>query len=105
MLAGRLRASLALTGGVHTPLDAVKAVLAGADAVQMVSALMTGGPAALARVRAGFEEWGDRHGFASIGAMRGAASAARTANPIEYERANYLEVLRAARRAAIVPSH
>src|SRR5262249_54367352 len=40
ILSGRVRASLVATGGVHTALDAVKAVMAGAHAVQMVSALL-----------------------------------------------------------------
>ena len=38
-LAGRVKASLAVTGGVHTALDVVKATMAGAHATQMVSAL------------------------------------------------------------------
>ena len=105
ILSGRVQSSLAVTGGVHTPIDAVKAVLAGADAVQIVSALMTGGPAALTRVRDGFAEWGAAHGYESIAAMRGAASAARCGTPLDYERANYLEILRSARRTAGVSGH
>jgi len=96
ILAGRVRASLAVTGGVHTALDAVKAVLAGADAVQMVSALMTGGPAALTRVRVGFARWADEHHYGSVREMCGAASLAHSANPHEYERANYVRILRGA---------
>jgi dihydroorotate dehydrogenase (fumarate) len=105
ILAGRLRTSLALTGGVHTPLDAVKAVLAGADAVQMVSALMTGGPAALTQVRVGFERWAEEQHYDSIRDMRGAASLARCANPGEYERGNYLTVLRATHRPQPIAGH
>ena len=105
ILSGRVQSSLAVTGGVHTPIDAVKAVLAGADAVQIVSALMTGGPAALTRVRDGFAQWGDANGYESIAAMRGAASAARCGTPLDYERANYLEILRSARRTADVAGH
>ena len=63
---GEVRASLAVTGGVHEPLDAVKAVMAGADAVQMVSALLQKGPDHLRYVRQMFERWGDEHGYASI---------------------------------------
>ena len=44
ILSGRVRASLAATGGIHSPVDAVKAVMAGAHAVQMVSALLQRGP-------------------------------------------------------------
>src|SRR5262249_24315501 len=53
ILSGRVRPSLAATGGVHTALDAVKAVMAGAHAVQMVSALLQSGPGHLRRVREG----------------------------------------------------
>jgi dihydroorotate dehydrogenase (fumarate) len=105
ILAGRVRGSLALTGGVHAPIDAVKAVLAGADAVQMVSALMRGGPAALTRVRVGFEQWADEQGYGSIGDMRGLASMARCENATGYERANYLRVLRTARHLTPETGH
>ncbi|HMF95769.1 MAG TPA: hypothetical protein VKE96_15820 [Vicinamibacterales bacterium] len=105
ILAGRVRSSLALTGGAHTPLDAVKAVLAGADVVQMVSAIMTGGPPALTRVITGFKLWADEQHYASIAEMRGAASLARCRNPLDYERANYLQVMRDARGAQSIAGH
>jgi dihydroorotate dehydrogenase (fumarate) len=105
ILSGQLRASLALTGGVHTPLDAVKAVLAGADAVQMVSALLIGGPSALSAVRSGFERWAGEHRYESVREMRGAANAARSANPLDYERANYLQVLRESHGRRPVSGH
>ncbi len=40
ILSGRIKASLAVTGGIHSALDAVKVVMAGADAVQIVSTLL-----------------------------------------------------------------
>ena len=52
---GSYRGSLAVTGGVHQPIDAVKAIMAGADAVQMVSALLQNGVRHLTVVREGFE--------------------------------------------------
>jgi dihydroorotate dehydrogenase (fumarate) len=96
ILAGRVRASLALSGGVHEPIDAVKAVMAGADGVQLVSALMKGGPRVLTTIRDKFAQWGDDHGFASVHEMRGCASLARGSQPGAIERANYIDVLRAA---------
>src|SRR5262245_39527485 len=45
VLHSRLRCSLAITGGVATPTDGIKAILAGADAVQLVSAILRHGPA------------------------------------------------------------
>src|SRR6185436_12837945 len=69
ILAGQVRASLALTGGVHRPIDAVKAILAGADVVQLVSAILIGGPSALTRIRIGFEQWAADQGCRAIGDM------------------------------------
>ena len=100
ILAGQIRPSLALTGGVHTSIDAVKAVLAGADVVQVVSAILKGGPSALTRIRIGFEQWAADQGCRAVAEMRGSASMARCDNPLNYERANYLEVLRSVRRPA-----
>ena len=94
ILAGRVKASLALTGGVHEPLDAVKAVMAGADVVQIVSALMKDGPSRLVRIREGFAQWADEHGYDSVREMRGAVSLIRCPNPRTFERGNYLRVLR-----------
>jgi dihydroorotate dehydrogenase (fumarate) len=91
----RVRASLAITGGVHEPIDAVKAVLAGADAVQIVSALIANGPERLGQIRRGFEDWADGHGYRSIAEMRGRVSLATCANPAAFERGNYVRLLQA----------
>ena len=77
MLAGRLQLSLSVTGGVHTAHDVLKAIFAGADTVQMVSALLRGGPEHLKSVRAEMERWLDRHGIASLEDVRGCMSLER----------------------------
>jgi dihydroorotate dehydrogenase (fumarate) len=56
-LSGRVRASIGITGGVHTALDVIKATMAGADATQMVSALLRHGPGHLRTVRREIESW------------------------------------------------
>jgi dihydroorotate dehydrogenase (fumarate) len=105
ILAGRLRASLALTGGVQEDTDAVKAIMAGADAVQIVSAIMKHGPGALRRIRAGFEQWGDDHKYASIDQIRGCASLARCPDPDNFERGHYQDILRSGHRPAVRAGH
>ena len=95
ILHGRLRASLAVSGGVHTGRDAVKAVMAGADAVQVVSALIAMGPARLAGIREEFVRWAADHRYSSIGDMRGCVSLARASNPAAFERGNYMRMLQA----------
>jgi dihydroorotate dehydrogenase (fumarate) len=94
ILHGRVRCSLAASGGVHGVLDAVKAVMAGADAVQVVSALMREGPDKLGQLRAGLAEWLEEHEYESLAQMRGSMSLGRCPDPKAYERANYLEILR-----------
>ena len=95
VLADRVKASLALTGGVHDPIDAVKAIMAGADVVQIVSALMLRGPAELKRIRDAFSTWGDRHEYDSVQEMRATLCLARSQNPRTFERGNYRQILRA----------
>jgi dihydroorotate dehydrogenase (fumarate) len=95
ILSPHVRASLAVTGGVHTPLDAIKAVMAGAHAVQMVSALLQRGPGYLRIVREGMETWMEQHEYASLGQMRGSMSLARCPDPAAFERANYVRILQA----------
>jgi dihydroorotate dehydrogenase (fumarate) len=93
ILSGRVRTSLAASGGVHEPLDAVKAVMAGADAVQLVSALLRHGPEHLGRIRHEFERWGDAHGYASIDEMRGRMSLSWCRHPEHFERGLFVRML------------
>jgi dihydroorotate dehydrogenase (fumarate) len=93
VLSGRVRAALAASGGVHTVADVVKAVMAGAHAVQMVSALLQRGPEYLAEVRRGLAEWLEAHGYDSLRQMHGSMNLIRCPDPKAYERANYVRIL------------
>ena len=93
ILHGRVRPSLVASGGVATPEDGIKAVLAGADAVQVVSAVLRNGPAYFATLRAGLEEWMARHEIAHIDDVRGRASLKDAADPAAFERALYIRTL------------
>lgn len=94
ILSGRSPVSLAASGGVHDALGAVKAVMCGAHAVQMVSALLRHGPARLAEVRAGLARWLEEHEYESLHQMQGSMSLARCPDPNAYFRLNYVELLR-----------
>ena len=89
VLAGRVKASLAITGGVHTALDVIKATMAGAHAVQMVSALMRHGPTYLKALRTEVEAWMTANEWNSLEEMRGNMSFQRIPNPAIYERENF----------------
>jgi dihydroorotate dehydrogenase (fumarate) len=93
LLHGRVKASLALTGGIETPEDGIKALLAGADAVQMVSAVLRNGPGFLHVMRQRLIDWMETKRIASVGDMRGRVSAAKSGDPDAFERANYIQTL------------
>ena len=97
ILSGRLRASLAVSGGVHEPIDGVKAIMAGADGVQVVSALLQRGPAYLGQLIAGFRAWAEEHEYESLDQMRGSMSLARCPDPASFERGNYMRILQSFR--------
>jgi dihydroorotate dehydrogenase (fumarate) len=100
ILSGHVSASLLATGGVHTALDAIKAIMAGAHAVQMVSALLKRGPDYLRLVRDDMARWMADHGYESVQSMCGTLSLARCPDPAAYERANYIQILQSWRTPA-----
>ena len=93
MLSGRTPLALAVTGGVHTVLDVVKALMAGADAVQMVSALLQLGPRHVQHVLDGLVSWMEEHEYGSLDQLRGSMNLDRCPNPGAFERANYMRIL------------
>jgi dihydroorotate dehydrogenase (fumarate) len=88
-----VRPALAITGGVALPQDGIKAILAGADVVQMTSALLRHGTTYVSAMRRGLEEWMERHHTMTLDDMRGRSSLQHTPNPSAFERANYIRVL------------
>ncbi|HYM26229.1 MAG TPA: hypothetical protein VEU08_23595 [Vicinamibacterales bacterium] len=92
ILWSRLRLSLAASGGVHDAIDAVKAVMAGAHVVQMVSALLRNGPAWMTAVRLEFERWGDANGYDTIESLRGRMGLSGYHEP-DIERGHYQRIL------------
>ena len=93
ILHGRVRPSLAVSGGVATPDDGIKAILAGADAVQIVSALLRHGPTHVDAMRAGLERWMAWHHLEWLEDVRGKASLERVADAESFERAQYIRTL------------
>ncbi len=93
ILSGRVETSLAASGGVHSSLDALKAVMAGAHAVQMVSALLQHGPERLGAVRDGLATWLEEHDYRSLREAQGSMSFSRCPDPAALERGNYMRVL------------
>ena len=93
VLHSRVRASLAVTGGVATPTDGIKAILAGAHAVQMVSAILRHGPPYFMAMREGLARWMESKQFTSLDEVRGRVSLWKSTDPSAFERANYIRTL------------
>ncbi len=93
ILHGRIRAALCVTGGIETTSDGIKALLAGAQAVQMVSALLRHGPGFLKTMRDGLSRWMEWQHTASVDEMRGRVSLKDSPDAAAFERANYIRTL------------
>jgi dihydroorotate dehydrogenase (fumarate) len=93
ILFGRVECSLAVTGGVHTVEDAVKSVMAGANAVQMVSRLLKDGVDVIGEIRQGVAEWLEEREYDSLRQAHGSMSHQRVPDPSAFERGNYARIL------------
>ena len=93
VLYGNVKADLALTGGVHSATDVVKAMMAGAKVAMMTSALLKRGIGYLDTVATELLVWMGEHEYDSIRQMQGSMSRNAVPQPSAFERANYLKVL------------
>lgn len=93
LLHGRVRAQIALSTGVHSGLDAAKALLAGAQVVQTASALLQHGIPYLSTMLRQLEGWMEEHSYDRLSDFRGKLSQKESPNPFAYERAQYVRLL------------
>ena len=93
ILSGHVRSSLAVTGGVHTAVDVVKATMTGAHVTQVVSALLAHGPQHLRTVLDDLGTWLQEHEWSSLAAMRGNMNLTKIPDPDAYEHTNYMLML------------
>lgn len=90
---GNVEADLAITGGVHSAHDVLKAVMAGARVAMMTSALLRGGLEHVDHVLRDLASWMEEHEYQSIRQMCGSMSQRNVPNPSAFQRANYVRVL------------
>ncbi|HKK82901.1 MAG TPA: dihydroorotate dehydrogenase-like protein [Atribacterota bacterium] len=90
----KVKADLAITGGIHTIEDIIKGILAGANVTMMTSALLEKGIPYIDELIKGTEEWLRRHQYHSINEIRGLLSQQNVKETDAFERANYMKVLK-----------
>lgn len=88
------------SGGVHTGLDAIKAIMAGATTVQVVSALLRNGPGHLADILRFLGRWLEEHEYENLAQLRGSMNLRTCPDPSAFERANYIKVLQSWSKSA-----
>lgn len=93
ILHGRLNADFALTSGVHTHQDVLKAMMAGASVAMMASSLLHYGEQVVGSILNELEAWMKEREYASIQQMQGSMSQKSVKEPAAFERANYMKVL------------
>jgi dihydroorotate dehydrogenase (fumarate) len=93
VLSAQTKMSLAATGGAHSAVDVIKAVMCGAHSVQMVSALLIHGPDHIGRTLDAMRFWLTDHEYTDLAQMQGSLSLAKAENPKAFARANYMKML------------
>ena len=93
ILYGRIQADLALTTGVHTTQDAIKALMAGSSVVMMASELLEKGIGRIPQMIVEMQKWLETYEYEAVAQMRGSMSQKAVAEPAAFERANYMKAL------------
>jgi dihydroorotate dehydrogenase (fumarate) len=93
ILYGRLDCSMALTSGIHSAEDVIKAVMVGADVANVCSVLLKGGIGKIDDLLTGLATWMEEHEYESVEQMKGSMSHKSVREPAAFERANYMKVL------------
>lgn len=94
IMSGRVKCDLAASTGVHNGKALIKQLLAGANAVQVASALYKHGPEYVSAMLQELEQWMEYQGFDTIDDFRGKLSFARAHNPAAYERVQFMKNFR-----------
>jgi dihydroorotate dehydrogenase (fumarate) len=93
ILYGKLQVDFALTSGVHTAVDVLKSVMAGASVTMVASELLQNGLDRVPELISDLKVWMEEHEYESIDQMKGSMSQKAVADPEQFERANYMKVL------------
>jgi dihydroorotate dehydrogenase (fumarate) len=101
ILYGKLKASLAATGGVHDPEDAIKMLMVGANVTMLCSSLLRNGINQLRHMERGIVDWMEQHEYESVKQMQGSMSQLRCPDPSAFERAQYMRAVKSLQHVMI----
>jgi dihydroorotate dehydrogenase (fumarate) len=93
ILYDRVKADLAATSGIHSGLDVLKVLLAGANVAQLCSVLLQNGIGQIRKIEKEMAEWMEAHEYESVTQLRGSMSQKNCADPSAFERAQYMQAV------------
>jgi len=93
ILYGKVEADLALTSGIHSAQDLLKAMMAGAKVGMTTSAILRDGYERVPVILNDLQAWMEAHEYDSIKQMQGSMSQQSVAEPAAFERSNYIQIL------------
>jgi dihydroorotate dehydrogenase (fumarate) len=93
ILYGCVPVDFAITSGVHTSEDVLKAVMAGANVAMMASELLANGVGRIRVILDEMRQWMEEYEYQSVSQMRGSMSQRHVSEPAAFERANYMKTL------------
>jgi dihydroorotate dehydrogenase (fumarate) len=101
ILYGRIRASLAATGGIHEPEDIIKLLMVGANVTMLCSTLLRNGIGHLRYLEHSIREWLDSHEYESVRQMQGSMSQLRCPDPSAFERSQYMRAVKSVQHVTV----
>ena len=93
LLYSYIAASICCSRGIHQGVDVIKMILAGADAVQVVSTIYQNKIPHISKMLKDIEGWMYEKNFSSITDFKGVLSKKNTNDPFVYQRAQYIDLL------------
>lgn len=93
ILYGQIDADMAITSGIHTSRDVLKALMAGARVAMMASELLQNGVPRIGEILREMARWMEEHEYSSVEQMIGSMSQRHVTEPAAFERANYMKTL------------
>jgi dihydroorotate dehydrogenase (fumarate) len=93
ILDGRIRCSLAASGGIHSATDVLKLIMVGADVTMLASELMINGIARLRTMRHRLSDWLQERKYTSVQQLQGSLSQRSVSFPAAFERAHYVRAV------------
>jgi len=94
LLSGAIPVDFAVTTGIHSHVELIKALMAGAKVGMTASALLRHGLGRINEILERMQQWMEQHEYESVDMMCGCMRFDHVEDSAHYIRANYLQVLR-----------